>query len=198
VEVERNSIGWSKRCINTKMQINIAVFFVLVRIISFSLFWIIWSWQYYFVPACYEVFLDSINYSWRAGSEVRACLFDDLSWRVRTSHTLKRTFLILQKAPSVRTSIRGKQMNSRVLHANEVQAIFHLFICTLCSWLWRRWELGWTLVSDCLMARLRKTGNWSWWLMRRRPEFGNKQFQALHVISRETAERMEMSSVSSI
>lgn len=56
------------------------------------------------------------------------CAFgDDLSTAVRTQCSLKRTILILPKALSVRTFIRSKQMNRQSLHANERQAIFHLF-----------------------------------------------------------------------
>ncbi len=52
---------------------------------------------------------------------------DDLSVAVRTRGSLKRTILVLHKALSVRTFIRSKQMNRQALHANEWQAIFHLF-----------------------------------------------------------------------
>lgn len=52
---------------------------------------------------------------------------DDLSTAVRTWGSLKRTILLLHKALSVRTFIRIKQMNRQALHANEWQAIFHLF-----------------------------------------------------------------------
>lgn len=52
---------------------------------------------------------------------------DDLSMAVRTWGSLKRTILLLHKALSVRTFIRSKQMNRQALHANEWQAIFHLF-----------------------------------------------------------------------
>lgn len=52
---------------------------------------------------------------------------DDLSAAVRTRRGLKRTILILQEVLSARTFIRSKQMNRQPLHANERQAIFHLF-----------------------------------------------------------------------
>lgn len=52
---------------------------------------------------------------------------DDLSLAVRTRGSLKRTILALHKALSVRTFIRSRQMNRQALHANEWQAIFHLF-----------------------------------------------------------------------
>lgn len=119
---------------------------------------------------------------------------DDLSAAVRTWGSLKRTILLLHKALSVRTFIRIKQMNRQALHANEWQAIFHLFylhimLLTL-EKVGIRLDLSVRLPDGSAQE---KTGNWSRWLPRRRSEFGNKQFQALHVISREMTGGMEMS-----
>lgn len=66
--------------------------------------------------------LKSAASGWRAHTSAR-----DLSVAVRTQGVVKRTILPLHKAESVRTFIRGKQMNRQALHANERRAIFHLF-----------------------------------------------------------------------